>query len=133
LRTRDSWSIIFLALMLGLGITVFMFSMLLAAAYSGTWKLTIWTNTIGEGWPEILLFVGVISIQSLSLLRHWHASLSTQTQDNATGRPIQSKPSHSQQTQSSGKHAPSTLVQTIQEKTPSTQEHPLHLSPEAEG
>jgi hypothetical protein len=60
--------------MLGLGITLFMLALLIAAAYSG-WKLTIWTNTIGEGWPEVLLFFGVIGIQSLGLFLHWKTGI----------------------------------------------------------
>jgi hypothetical protein len=68
---QGNWSWIFTSLMLGLGTTLFMLFLLIAAASSGAWKLTIWTNTIGEGLPEILLFLGVISVQCLGLVLHW--------------------------------------------------------------
>ena len=71
---RESWSAVFAALMLGLGLTLFLLGLLIAAALSGTWTLTLWTNTIGEGWPEILLIGGVIGIQSIGLVLHWRTN-----------------------------------------------------------
>ena len=62
--------------MLGFGITLFLFALLVAAALSGVWKLTIWTNTIGEGWPELVLFLGVITVEGVGLVVHWKTTSS---------------------------------------------------------
>lgn len=52
--------------------------MLVAAASSGAWKLTIWTNTIGEGWPEIVLFCGVSGLQAIGLVFYCRNDLATE-------------------------------------------------------
>lgn len=67
---KDSWSWIFVALCLGAGITAFFTAMLVSAAIYG-WKLTIWTNTLGEGWLEIALFITLTIFQFAAIALHW--------------------------------------------------------------
>lgn len=68
-----AWGFQLVALMLGLGITGFLTAMLISAAMNH-YVLTIWTNTIGEGDVEVLLFLGVLVVEVLGLalhLRRW--------------------------------------------------------------
>jgi len=66
----DSWGLVFISLMFGVGISLFFLMMLISAGLSGAWKLTIWTNTIGEGLPEIIMFLGVICLEFIGLFFH---------------------------------------------------------------
>jgi hypothetical protein len=58
--------LMFSGMVLGMGITVFMLAILVFAAFND-WHLTVWNNTIGEGWIEIIMMAGVVIIQGYSV------------------------------------------------------------------